>query len=95
MRAAVITLGANGAYVLSDEFEGHLPAFKPEKVVDTTGAGDAINGGLAAALAEGKSLKDAVIFGNAVAALSTTKTGTAPAMPTREEVDTFMANYKG
>ena len=56
-------------------------------VVDTTGAGDAFNGGLATALSEGKSLEEAVIFANAVGSLNVTKIGTAPAMPYRKEID--------
>ena len=62
------------------------------KVVDTTGAGDAFNGGLATALAEGKSMQDSMLFATAVASLSVTKVGTAPSMPMREEVDDFLAN---
>ncbi|WP_244464332.1 PfkB family carbohydrate kinase, partial [Bradyrhizobium japonicum] len=54
--------------------------------VDTTGAGDAFNGGFAHALAEGKTILQAIRYANAVAALSVTKVGTAPAMPAREEV---------
>ncbi len=56
-------------------------------VVDTTGAGDAFNGGLATALAEKMPLEDAIIFANAVASLKVTKLGTAPAMPKRKEID--------
>lgn len=90
VKYAVITLGANGVYISSEEFEGHVPAFKIDNVVDTTGAGDAFSGGLCAALAEGKGIKEAAIFGNAVAGLNVTKVGTAPAMPTRQEVDDFL-----
>jgi ribokinase len=67
-----------------------MPAYKVN-VVDTTGAGDAFNGGFAVALAEGKSLEAAIQFANATAALSVTRPGTAPAMPTRAEVDAFLA----
>jgi ribokinase len=61
-----------------------------DKVVDTTGAGDAFNGGLAVALAEGKSLVDAIRFANATAALCVTRPGTAPSMPQRAEVDALL-----
>ncbi len=88
----VITLGSNGVYVHSNEYKGHVPAFEMKNVIDTTGAGDAFSGGLAAALAEGKDIKTAAIFGNAVAGLNVTKIGTAPAMPTRQEVDEFLKN---
>jgi ribokinase len=67
-----------------------IPGFTVETVVDTTGAGDAFNGGFATAIAEGMPLEEAVIFGNVVGALSVTKNGTAPAMPTREEIDRFL-----
>ena len=90
VKYAVITLGPNGVYVDSEEFHGHVSAFKIKNVVDTTGAGDAFSGGLAAALAEGKGIREAAIFGNAVAGLSVTKVGTAPAMPTRHEIDEFL-----
>ena len=59
--------------------------------VDTTGAGDAFNGGLLAALAEGKTLPEAARFANALAAISVQRIGTTPSMPTREEIDAFLA----
>ena len=59
-------------------------------VVDTTGAGDAFNAGLAAALTEGKNIKDSLIFASATAGLSTTKIGTANSMPSREEIDRIL-----
>jgi ribokinase len=63
-------------------------------VVDTTGAGDAFNGGLAVALAEGKDLKAAIAFANATAALCVTRPGTAPSMPQRSEVETLLAEQQ-
>jgi len=59
-------------------------------VVDTTGAGDAFNGALAVALAEGQPLADAVAFANVAAALQVTKLGTAPAMPYRDDVEAVL-----
>jgi ribokinase len=93
VKSVVITLGSNGVYVKSPEFEGHVPAFALDNVIDTTGAGDAFNGGFATALAEGKSIKEAAIFGNAVAGISVTRIGTAPAMPWREEVEEFLKKH--
>jgi len=58
--------------------------------IDATGAGDAFSGALATAIAEGKGFFEAVEFANVAAALSVTKIGTAPAMPTREEIDGMM-----
>ena len=60
------------------------------KVVDTTGAGDAFNGGLAVALTEEKNIKDSIAFANATAGLSTTRVGTANSMPLRSEIDKLL-----
>ena len=86
----VVTLGANGALIVSETDAVHVPGHRVE-VVDTTGAGDAFNGALAVALAEGRDFPDAVAFANACAALQVTKFGTAPAMPYRREVEELMA----
>jgi ribokinase len=88
-QTAVVTLGAQGAQWVNRDGSNLIPAFKVE-VVDTTGAGDAFNGGFAVALAEGKSLEEAIRFGNATAALSVTRPGTAPSMPTRAEVEALL-----
>ena len=66
-----------------------VPAY-PVQTVDTTGAGDAFNGGLAVALARGDNLMDAVKFANAVAALSTTHPGAQSSMPTANDMDVFL-----
>jgi ribokinase len=58
-------------------------------VVDTTAAGDCFNGALAVALAEGKDLTDAARFATAAAALSVTRAGAQPSLPTRAEVVQF------
>ena len=89
----IITLGERGVYVATSERREIIPAFKVD-AVDTTGAGDAYNGGLVAALAEGKDLFEACHFANGLAALSVQKIGTTPAMPTREEIDTFLEENK-
>ena len=65
------------------------------EAVDTTGAGDAFNGGFVMALAEGKDLFTALRYGNVTGALSVTKPGTAPAMPYRKDVQSmYEKNYK-
>lgn len=89
VKNVVITLGAKGVYIKNNEIDDYIEAFRVN-AVDTTGAGDAFNGGFVAALAEGKNIVEAAKFGSAVAALSVTKMGTAPAMPYREEVDEFL-----
>ena len=85
----LITLGTNGVFVSDGNKEEIIDSFKV-KTVDTTGAGDAFNGGFLAALSEGKDIWQAAVFANAVAALSVQKLGTTPAMPSREEVDKFL-----
>jgi len=86
----IVTLGAQGACWVHRAGASIIPAFKVD-VVDTTGAGDAFNGGLAVALAEGKGLQDAIAFANATAALCVTRPGTAPSMPQRSEVEALLA----
>ena len=87
---AIITLGENGA-LFHDGTPVHVPAFNAGPVVETTGAGDAFNGGFATALARGDAPIDAVRFGCATAAISVTRPGTAPSMPTLAEVNTLLA----
>jgi ribokinase len=88
--AALITLGANGALLHNAKQSVHIPGFKV-KVVETTGAGDALNGGFAVALAQGMTPADAARFGCATAALSVTKPGTAPSMPMRADIEKKLA----
>jgi len=87
---ALITLGEQGALLHSAEQSVHIPAVDAGKVVETTGAGDAFNGGFAAALAQKQNPVDAAHFACAVAGLSVTRAGTAPSMPMRYEVDALM-----
>jgi ribokinase len=85
--AVLVTLGGDGALLLEPGTDPlHLPAAKVD-VVDTTGAGDTVNGALAAELAAGGSLEAAARFALAAAALSTRKPGARGGMPTRAEVE--------
>jgi ribokinase len=86
---AIVTLGANGACLLSEDGEMHLPAV-PVASVDSTAAGDCFCGALAAAVAEGASLPDAARFATAAAALCVQKAGAQPSIPTRHEIDRLM-----
>lgn len=86
----VVTLGSAGARWVGRHDSRHVPGFDVD-ATDTTGAGDAFNGGLAVALAEGQSLDDAVRFANATAALCVTRPGTSPSMPRRDEVEALLA----
>ena len=91
INTVVITLGEKGAYVRNSVINQHVPAFDMGgKVLETTGAGDAFNGGFAYALAEGMSLIEAVRFGSATAAISVTRLGTAPAMPVNSEIQDLL-----
>jgi ribokinase len=85
----VVTLGSNGALLVTGDKTMHIPAFKVE-VVDTTAAGDAFIGGLAAALLKGKPLEDAVRYGNASGALAATRFGAQPSLPTLDEVEQLL-----
>jgi len=87
---ALITLGADGVYVSSPDYEGHIPAVDAGPVIETTGAGDAFNGALAAAIAEDRPLAEAVRFANAAAGLSVTQPGAAHAMPSRAAVERLL-----
>jgi ribokinase len=90
VQTVIVTLGANGALFVTDEKVVHVPTFKVD-VVDTTAAGDAFIGGLAAALLKGKSLEEAVRYGNASGALAATNFGAQPSLPTAEEVKQLMS----
>jgi ribokinase len=89
--AALITLGEAGALLHSPAGSTLVPAFKAGQVVETTGAGDAFNGGFATAIARGAEPVQAVRFGCAVAGISVTRAGTAPSMPRLAEVEALLA----
>ena len=89
--AVIITLGENGALYHDATQSVHVPVISAGAVVETTGAGDAFNGGFAVALSEGRNVIDAVRFGCATAGISVTRPGTAPAMPSRNEIDALLA----
>ena len=86
----VITLGSKGVYFANEKENYYVDSFKLKtKVIDTTGAGDAFNGAFAFALANEFKNKDALIFANKVAGISTTKVGAANSMPTIKEVENY------
>jgi ribokinase len=87
----IVTLGKRGCFVSQPKGGTFLPAHTGIKVVDTTGAGDAFVGGFAAGLVQfDGDILAAARHGNAVGALSVTKFGTAPAMPTQKEIAQFL-----
>lgn len=88
----IITLGEKGALLHTNVRSEHVPAFCAGKVVETTGAGDAFNGGLAVALSRGLDAVEAVRYACAVAGISVTRPGTAPSMPSADEVEAVLYN---
>ncbi len=94
-RNVVIKLGTRGAFWAgADGASALVPAFQV-RAVDSTAAGDAFNAGLAVALTDGKPALDAVRFASAVAALSVTRAGAQPSMPTADEVVKFLSSSNG
>lgn len=85
--AALITLGAQGAFFDDGARDEHIEPFDAGPVVETTGAGDAFNGAFSVAIAEGRDALDAARFGCAAGAMSVTRPGAAPSMPERPEID--------
>ena len=91
VKSVVVTLGAQGARLVSETADLLLPSFKVAPI-DTTAAGDAFNGALAVMLAEGKPLPEAVRYGTAAGALATTKIGAQPSLPTRYAVEQLLVD---
>jgi ribokinase len=89
-RGVVLKMGADGTYLGPQRGVGTLvPAFSVN-AIDTTAAGDAFNAGFATALMLGKSPLDSAVFAAAVAAISVTRTGAQPSMPSMAEVQEFI-----
>ncbi|MEM6772646.1 MAG: PfkB family carbohydrate kinase, partial [Bacteroidota bacterium] len=84
----IITMGSQGAYVLSDALDELIPTHKV-KAVDTTAAGDTFNGALTVALTEGKDLREAIRFANKAAACSVGILGAQASAPTRDDLKTI------
>ncbi len=94
-RAVIVTLGVAGSLVVErlgaeSRAVTDVPAHRVD-AVDTTGAGDTFSGALAAAIAEGRPLATAARWAGAAAALATTRAGAREGMPTRAELDAFLA----
>jgi ribokinase len=93
-RHVIIKLGAQGAYLATRDGLRQYVAPYRVRAVDTTAAGDAFNGALAVGLLQGKGPVEAASFASAVAALSVTKKGAQPSMPTAQEVSKFLKKAK-
>lgn len=89
-KAVIVTMGARGFLLAEDGATEFVPAMKV-KAVDATAAGDAFMGSLAVGLAQGQNLREAALFANRVAAFSVTRLGAQTSMPTRQELDEFIA----
>ena len=88
---AIITLGEKGTVVVTPEFTRHY--LTPEvKALDTTGAGDIFSGAFMAAMSQGTTIDDSVVFANHAAALSTKCLGVVEAIPDLEDVEDFLRN---
>lgn len=86
----IVTLGSRGCLVVEEQSE--RVSGRPVRAIDATAAGDAFNGALAVALAEGRSLVDAAEWANAAAAISVTRRGAQPSLPQRAEIEGLPAN---
>lgn len=94
VRNVVVTLGREGALVLTDTLDVRVPAV-PVAVTDTTGAGDAFNSGFAIALAEGREIVDAARFGVVCGSIACTRLGVIPSLPDRASADALYAEAAG
>lgn len=92
-KSVIITLGANGSFLLDDGKNERFPAYKVE-AIDSTAAGDTYCGALTSFLAEGGKISEAIKFASAAAALSVQKLGAAPSVPDREVIDLFVSKNK-
>jgi ribokinase len=92
-RNVLVTLGETGVWVDGQAWRGHIPSYTVP-VVDTLGAGDTFAGTLTTKLCEGLELRAAAEYAVAAAAISITRLGAQPSIPTRREVDGFLAAHK-
>ena len=81
----IITLGSKGAF-FKNKYEEFVVESEKVEVIDTTGAGDTFNGAITVALSEGKSFKEAIVFGNKAAGISVTRLGAQASVPYRKDI---------
>ncbi len=94
VRTVVLKLGSDGSMLVTPKGAKHFPAFKVA-VVDPTAAGDAFTAALAVECAAGAPFEEAIRWANGAGALAATKLGAQPSLPTRQEVETFIAQRAG
>lgn len=90
----IITLGKGGAAFINQDKQFVVPT-TDLKAIDSTGAGDAFNGAISVALAEGMDIATAIKFANCVSSIEVTRKGTSPAMPSRQETEALLESYYG
>jgi len=90
VETVILSAGERGAFLADRRGNRRFPAFSLEQVVDTTAAGDAFVAGLATAIAEGKPLSEAVLWGNAAGMLAVTQAGAQPSLPSRAKVEALL-----
>ncbi len=90
VKTVILTLGSEGAFVMSEDVQKVIPGFTVDPE-DTTAAGDTFNGALAVGLADGRSVEEAVQWAHAAAAISVTKMGAQPSIPNQEEIHNFIS----
>lgn len=91
-QGAIVTLGEAGAVLATRGGHWHCPAF-PVDAVDSTAAGDAFNGVLAAGLAQGRPIEEALRWASAAGALACTRRGAQESIPDRSELEAFLASH--
>ena len=90
IETVILTLGSRGSFLLTEKMDKLIPAYSVN-VIDTTAAGDAYCGALAASLAQDTHIEEAVKIANAAGALAVTKLGAEPSLPTKKEIDQLLA----
>jgi ribokinase len=92
VKTVVLKLGSDGSMLVTSEVTKHFPACRVT-AVDPTAAGDALTAALAVQLGSGASLEAAIRYANCAGALTVTKLGAQPSLPTRAEVEAFIASH--
>ena len=92
-RTVIVKVGADGARTFTGEGSFHTPAYPPEKIVDTVGAGDGFAAGVISGVMEGLSLEEAVRRGSAIGTIQIMNVSDNEGLPTRAELEAFMARH--
>jgi len=92
VETVILTLGSRGSLLLTEKMEKRIPAYSVD-VIDTTAAGDAFCGALAAILSNGSIIEEAIKIANAAGALAVTKLGAEPSLPTKKDIDQLINRF--